>query len=587
MRVGDEIPTLYGDGRLLLYREIDRVYVLELPYGRLYADRSSLLLGSGEGHEMRTDRDEEDEDAALNAAFESLERIRKMNLEIACREKGVEGLDLDQCSCCILSSVDTDTDSSKKLSHGPLSILHHLFDGRSSLFNTSSPCLVCGSPTCHAHESQKFRQQGITVCGECEKLFTQDYVVECLTASTQGERRAHMDKMIDIYDRTMLLLKYSSKYVGTAVRDLERAKIKQNRVGLGSSTAGIVSGALGIAAAATIFTPAGPPLLITSLLFGGSATAVQTGNEVRNRYSDSALFADRLIALYGMLNSVLRVADTLRDALLRDCLRSDTQNETLFQNLGYDGIDHSEEIIAGMTIGRCSLAGLEISSFAAAGEAGLLAGRNARLLQRTAPELLRTARFAQFAGGALSAATLLLEAKCMACTIESIKSGDTCEKALILKRIQEELVKFPDTTSLDLMCENYLEAMAQRKRAMTVEEVTQILQEQSRAFELEMELRASVDLLAESMEREQLAMTELDEDEEYECFQNHTPPPSEADYHSKMTASLLERIETYKKHESSSLVSSCCTSESGRLEYKKPSLLERISRYKEQEAYGV
>jgi hypothetical protein len=42
---------------------------------------------------------------------------------------------------------------------------------------------------------------------------------------------------------------------------------------------GVLSGVLGVATAATILTPVGPPLLIASFLFGGSATAVQMSTE--------------------------------------------------------------------------------------------------------------------------------------------------------------------------------------------------------------------------------------------------------------------------------------------------------------------
>jgi hypothetical protein len=66
---------------------------------------------------------------------------------------------------------------------------------------------------------------------------------------------------------------------------------------LGSSSAGLISGVLGIAAAVTIITPAGPPLLIVSLLFGGSATAVSTGTEARNYYSEPNKLAGRIQAL--------------------------------------------------------------------------------------------------------------------------------------------------------------------------------------------------------------------------------------------------------------------------------------------------
>ena len=79
-----------------------------------------------------------------------------------------------------------------------------------------------------------------------------------------------------------------------------------------------MSGVLGIAAAASILTPAGPPLLIASLVFGGGATSVQMGNEAMNYFSEPNKLADRIIALHGMTLSILRVTSTLRDAMMRD-----------------------------------------------------------------------------------------------------------------------------------------------------------------------------------------------------------------------------------------------------------------------------
>ena len=54
---------------------------------------------------------------------------------------------------------------------------------------------------------------------------------------------------------------------------------RHDRVSVGSSATGLLSGVVGVAAAATIFTPVGPPLLLASILFGTSGAAVAAGSE--------------------------------------------------------------------------------------------------------------------------------------------------------------------------------------------------------------------------------------------------------------------------------------------------------------------
>jgi hypothetical protein len=124
---------------------------------------------------------------------------------------------------------------------------------------------------------------------------------------------AYIDEMIGLYDRCLMLLRFSAQFIDTIATLLEQKQEQQNKIGLGSS-AGVVSGVLGVVAAATILTPVGPPLLIASLVFGGSALAVQTsGSDAMNYFLEPNKLADRILSLHGMLHSLLRVTGTLRD----------------------------------------------------------------------------------------------------------------------------------------------------------------------------------------------------------------------------------------------------------------------------------
>jgi len=133
-------------------------------------------------------------------------------------------------------------------------------------------------------------------------------------------------------------------------------------------------------------------------------------------------------------------------------------------------------VLAGLTAGRFGMAGMEVGQMAAAEGAGA-----ARLFSRTSSNVLKTVRFARFAGGAISAATLLLEAKCMNDTIRAIKAGNPCDKANRLRRIKEEVSHLPSTSNLDRECENYIEAMNRRDRQMTEHEAIRLLVETAQA----------------------------------------------------------------------------------------------------------
>jgi len=524
MKTGDTVHTPYGEGKLLLYREIDCIYVVELTFAKakLYAGRANL-------HEWRSDSTKDayatglsgeqpkpttkDNTMELNVAYEALESMRKLNLELQFHEMGFFGLDLDRCTTCLFEEAkrqreiqqkEKEADANGKLANwlfrrSNSSDLSSLSASISKNAKKGDPCLVCGSPTCKIHSCRNFRKEGITLCLECSQLFKLDFVIDSLTCSIE-ERAAKIDRMVETYDRTLLLLRYSSQFIDDLAHTLEQKTEQQNKVQVGSSASGIVSGTLGVASAVMIFTPVGPPLLIASLLFGASATAVQSGSKAMNYHSDSNKLADRILALYGMLNSILRLSGTLRDAMLRDHIRTDMYLDKHLLTLEYPEDDdifskHSAELMAGMTLGRVAgaagAAGLEASAFAATAsaasmgasetislvETGAVAGRNTRLIARSSMTAMQTARFVQFAGGAISAFTLVLEAHCMNQTIQAIKAGNPCAKANLLRAVKDsiETASIPSTAVLDKECHRYLSILAQRERAMTEKEVVNIL----------------------------------------------------------------------------------------------------------------
>jgi len=175
-------------------------------------------------------------------------------------------------------------------------------------------------------------------------------VLECVNADEKGvgERKRMIGRMVDVYDRVLLVLRYSVQFIDDIADKLEHGSKRNDRVGITGTTSGLFSGIAGVAAAATILTPAGPPLLIASLLFGGTAQVFHTGTKTVNYYSTPRRLAARIIAYYNLCKSVLFVTCVLRDALLKDQLNLENYVETIVKGVeemkmkgdyGYGGLE--------------------------------------------------------------------------------------------------------------------------------------------------------------------------------------------------------------------------------------------------------
>lgn len=287
---------------------------------------------------------------------------------------------------------------------------------------------------------------------------------------------------------------------------------------------------------------------------------MQTGTDVKNRYfSEPHQLAGNIIALHGMLKNILKVADTLRDAVARDmvvteCLQEDTPSTPLSDKIVAAYANNRSGVLAGMTAGRLGMAGMEIGQIAKVAEASAGGTRNARIFSRTTSSFLKSARFARFAGSAISGVTLILEAKCMHDTIKAIRAGNPCDKAKSLRKIQEELPGLPLTADLDRECENYLEAMQRRDRRITEEEAVRLLVETSQAqAECERQGEERGILIANGVDP---TLPPLSRPRRKTLSRSLAlPPRKKADvsgYPSKsMSGSLLKRIQKFKQEETS------------------------------------
>jgi len=435
----------------------------------------------------------------LNVAYEAYEKMRKLNLELECSEAGIQfkantPIDFDMCTTCLITKGPPVVASSS-----PSSAASTALTNKVPAFSTSSgkplfprlyklrvesqdflhasqqslrekakkqkgvPCLLCGAPSCSEHSSAAFRKENITLCNTCVTSLEFDFDDDRHRSELMTKQ---VEYLVDLYDRALLLLQYSSQFMLQVALSLEASTERHNQVGVGGSSVGIVSGVLGVAAACTILTPAGPPLLIASLVFGGSATAVQTGSEAMKYFSEPNKLADRMLALMGMVQAILSTTRSMRETTLVPYL--DRAVLSLTKKQMESSMKTTVDSENKAKVQKAVTAGTRIGSTAATGMATLSTGlvqegaAAGRFMSRASTNLARSARFARFAGGALSAATLVLEARELTNTVKQIRQGNPCEKAEALRRIHAVLGRLPSTQNVDAMCQSYAKVRAKQ-----------------------------------------------------------------------------------------------------------------------------
>ncbi len=259
----------------------------------------------------------------LNDAFLSLDKMRQANIEIEFGQK----IDHKKCVQCIRAlpvNKRPSTPSPYRLLKNPM--------------KKRKPCLLCGNPTCHSHIEKSFAKSKVVVCIECAPLFSLDFIIECISHSNNmddpdaaAKQRHQIKHMIDVYDRVLIMLEYASQYIDEISVQLEKSTKKVDKIGLGCNTSGVMSGVAGVAAAACFVTPAGPPLLIASLLFSGASQMTSSGSKMVNYYSTPNKIAFKIISLYNLCKSVLTVTTVLRDALLNDHINLEKYVENMIK----------------------------------------------------------------------------------------------------------------------------------------------------------------------------------------------------------------------------------------------------------------
>ena len=475
LQLNTAVSTAYGDGKIVSYDPQTTVYTVRLAFGTLYAVSSSLM--------RRTPGVE------LNAAYQSLEKMRKLNLEVQCHELGIpysdHNGDDEACTICLLETADAG--NSKRRWRIPK------LQKKSSSLNKGTPCLICGSPTCPKHQSTGFKKQSISLCHNCERLFDLDFAsllgldnddvndnkkektntkkkaskkTEPLSAAdaTTGPEGIDVQlleqkirTLVDTYDRIMLLLAHASQFIPDLVTRLVETESRNNRIGLGTAGAGMASGVLGLAGAATILTPMGAPLLLASLALSGSSAVVTVSHHAMQNYylQNPHEAADRIIVMHSMVSSLLNAAQTLQRVAEGAMPDKDNGKENASKESKDDSL--VETFGQGLTAVRRADAGLGLANVATASSASLstAAPGATNFIQSSASAL----NAVPLLGTALSGLFIAMDANRLKSTLAKIKAGNPSDKAHALENMQGDLLLFPQTADLEVECQAFCQVI--------------------------------------------------------------------------------------------------------------------------------
>ena len=302
----------------------------------------------------------------LNAAYESLEKMRRLNLEVECHGLNI-ACDYETCVLCLLASADHDDETKRTVtaeattqSHtGGLLSLRRLRKHQQPIdkkkknkpLTKGIPCLICGDPVCKHHSSSTFGKEKLTLCLTCEQLFQLDFSPryneikdatttinttsqydelqedDILHPCNRAKLEQQIDQMVGIYDRCWLLLEYSAQFIPQLAARLRNAEVRNNKFKFGASSAGFLSGGLTLASATTLLAPVGAPLILASVVLAGGSLVAQGGNAAANRKSQTKKLADKIIAYHGMILSILQAAHSLRIRILAIQSQEHIRNE--------------------------------------------------------------------------------------------------------------------------------------------------------------------------------------------------------------------------------------------------------------------
>jgi hypothetical protein len=410
----------------------------------------------------------------LEVAYQSVEMVRKLNLQL---EFGTNVVDDSVCVMClrtepkvmvttpaVTSSTSTATTSASTstsrfgswVASSSASISNNLHQ-RKIAASAASACFTCGTPVCKKHRSSEFGKQNIIICLDCSHLFSTNYLLNHVVdvgsssnsnsnnsesnSTSDGEQKQNpteddeldakkrVNNMLDVYDRSLLVLRYSLQYIDEVATALRTNTSRHNRIGLGSSATGVVAGGLGVAAACTIWTPVGPPLLLASILFGGGATAVNAGSEAVNYRCEPNKMADRILTLHSIVTSIAQLPGIMDHRIMM------REEEKMFHP------QHQHEQDEGDDDG---------GKFKSTVQSTITLSNPSRDEDQSQLHWTRTAMngLKPLTMGALSAVSIVTEAREMKRAVDKIRAGNPCDKAERLLAVKDDIKHIPNTEDL-------------------------------------------------------------------------------------------------------------------------------------------
>lgn len=107
--IGKKVTTRFGIGVVIDYRKIDRMYEVHLGAGT--CRENVVILFTADKPKLYTSPT--DIANKLNSAYEALEKMRRLNLEIQCHETGIphDKIDYDMCTACMMENRGCDSKS--------------------------------------------------------------------------------------------------------------------------------------------------------------------------------------------------------------------------------------------------------------------------------------------------------------------------------------------------------------------------------------------------------------------------------------------------------------------------------------------
>jgi hypothetical protein len=496
--------------------------------------RSSLSTCSSdssccEAEESSDSKNPEDVDAsiimALNDAYVALETMRKQNLEVTfCSKTNVTNRNIhEHCTACLYQEL-----AQPSLVRSNSSTSRWSFAARRRPTKIPS-CLVCANPVCRQHSCKEQHSVGLVTCLDCVWLLDTETIIQKLqsttAAATATSRQVLIDQMVNAYDRALILLQAASPQVHQIIVELESSSKSTTQLQVSSSSVGILSGVTGVGAiagpaaaaihftyAASLLTPVGPPLLLASLLLGGTAASASIGTEVYQKtrhHSHRGQQVSQLVTWYQVVHNIRTVLmgcgssssciarheeaseekelaamendDKDSDVILLDSrqvmdtlvARVPDDDSTATNNNDMDATDSETNLTESSPTNtavvvpnssnnnkRHSLACLMPLTplvddvFLTVSKVFMVpSSGGARLaVSRASSHALKVAQIATLACGALSAATIVMEASNLSKSLEHWKKGSPCEKAQLLRQIQSELVILPTTDMIARQC---------------------------------------------------------------------------------------------------------------------------------------